>query len=198
MKAPDILRKDLIINDSHDYYCLVGPNQWRVTNSIPLKKALASTELDAMSLRLSTGIIGELDCAAGNRGPKGSNEVIIGVGSAGIMALLQLSGLPCTVCMSGTRLLSMNAEIRKQLTINTGTPSNAISASWLANNYDARRLDWDSILRHRIRPARFYTKRGITPFEIEKIKSMFSMHNVDLPEIGYYDKSSKRHFVVCQ
>jgi hypothetical protein len=191
MNIAELVRSDLDIKDKHDYFCLSEESGWGVVNSQQLKNEL---ELDVMSLRLATGLIGELNCPAGNRGPKGANEVIIGISKAGIKALLELGGLPCTVCKSGRRLVKMDDGIKEALSQNTEGLSSIEDREWLEAHYDARRLKWDRILPLHISPSRFYTRPNLNKQEVNKIVELFRSMGSSVPNVGFYNPAAPGHF----
>lgn len=185
-----IINDELTIRGPFDYFCLTDVNRWHTVNTLRLLKFLHDEETaePVMSLRLSTGIIGELDCAAGNAGPKNAQEVIIGLGRKGIDGLLQLGALPCVTCHSGRRLVEMNY---KHLLPNlNGNADNADDFNWLTSNYDSRRLDWSGISRLGVTPGRFYTRPNLTPHELVDIASHFQA----VPDIGYYNEDVAQKF----
>lgn len=183
---------------SFDYYCLIAPNKWRVVNSIPLRRMLLKdpekTRNSVLSLRLSTGIIGELDCPSGDADyvPRNKNEVIIGLGDQGIKALLALGGLPCISCHSGEKLARLfPIELERSLKVDL---SYANDTNFLVNNYDARRLDWSQILQLGVVPGRFYTRPDLGDQEVSEIVARFESARLSAPTIGYYDRRREDRF----
>ncbi len=196
-----LARNGLEIQFPFDYYCLTGPGQWKVINSVPLRRFLLTEPTEArnhlMSLRLSTGIIGELDCPAGDsdHAPKGSTEVIIGLGPDGIQALLDLGALPCVTCDSGKRLLNFNLAVTAVLEKNLdGNLENRIDKGYLTSHYDSRRLDWAKLLPLKVSPKRFYTHPNLLPDAVDAIRKMFMDAHLAVPAIGYYDGTSPDYF----
>lgn len=196
-----IARKELEIRSPYDYFCLVSSNEWRVVNAIPLRRMLLQEQSGArnhlMSLRLSTGIIGELDCPSGDGGhvPKGSQEIVIGLGLGGIKALLELGALPCISCHSGNRLATLGPEIAAMLEKSIGNViGRADNAKFLTENYDARKLDWSRILSLGIVPQRFYTRPNLSFDEVSTVRNIFEKHGVAVPAIGFYDRSREDRF----
>ena len=193
-------KNELEINSPYDYYCLIALNEWRVVNAIPLRRMLLKEPNETrdflMSLRLSTGVMGELDCPSGDSDyvPKGFQEVIVGWGQEGIKALLELGALPCISCHSGKRLATLNPEIAMTLEKSVKNLGNVDDPSFLIEQYDARRLDWSKILPLGIAPQRFYTRPNLNTKEISAIKNMFEQGNVAVPAIGYYDRTREDRF----
>lgn len=185
----DFVRPEQKVRLPHDYYCLVGPDEWRVVDAVPIRRLLLSNpdviHESFMSLRLGTGIIGELDCPSGNNphAPKNEREVILGFGARGIDALVSLGALPCISCHSGDRLGQLYPEIAA---VN--------DRQYLIDHYDARLLDWSRILPLGLVPNKFYTRPGLTHAEVDAIKDIFVSRGLDIPSIGYYDRSSVDHF----
>lgn len=174
---------------SFDYYCLVAPNEWRVVNSIPLRRMLLESPEETRSLvkslRLGTGIIGELDCSSGDAdyAPRNRNEVVIGIGELGIQALIGLGALPCISCHSGERLAGL---------FPIGLKINDIG--FLVNNYDARRLNWPQLLQLGVAPNRIYTRPNLGDDEVMDVVDMFERADLPVPAIGYYDRSRTDKF----
>lgn len=181
-----------------DYHCLVAPNTWKVVNSIPLRRMLLKspeeTRNSVLSLRLSTGIIGELDCPSGDADyvPRNNNEVIVGLGNQGIKALLELGGLPCITCHSGEKLARLfPAELKASLKTDL---DRARDTDFLIGNYDARRLNWPGIVKLGVVPGRFYTRPGLGSREVSAIAALFENAGLPAPAIGYYDRGREDRF----
>lgn len=176
IKNPDIfesIKKGCEIESRFEYYALVEPGKWRVINLRGLMRALSEGDSEPVSsLRLATGIIGTLQCKSGNRGPRGYQEVIFGLGNDGIAGLLTLGALECITC-------GKLSDEEKQAQI---------------RSYDARRLDWSQILKLEIAPDRFYTRPGLSGKAVSKIAEIFSSRNIRVPAIGYYDAKASGRF----
>lgn len=190
MDVGSLIRNDTIIRDSHDYYCL-HKHGWGVISS---KKLANIKDEPIMSLRLSTGIIGHIDCPSGKQGPRGSSEVILAVGISGIESLVKLGALPCFVCNSGNDLLLMGTQIKNAVLDNTESVENIDDVEWLTSHYDARRLDWSQLTKLGLSPSRFYTQPHLSHKEISKIANIFKASSLKVPTIGYYDKQVAGHF----
>lgn len=189
--------KQEIDSSSFNYYCLTAPNQWRVVNAIPLRRLIVNNpeiRNSVMSLRLGTGIIGELDCPSGDsdKVPKGKNEVILGIGQQGIEALLQLGALPCISCHSGKRLATISSRFLEEV-LETDI-SHADDTNFLVNKYDARRLNWQKILPLGIAPSRLYTRPGLNAQDVLTIEEQFKKAQVAIPLIGFYDRTREDRF----
>ncbi len=176
MRNPDIfesIKKGCEIESRFEYYALVEPGKWRVVNLRSLMRAILQGDSEPVSsLRLATGIIGTLKCKSGNRGPRGHQEVVFGLGNDGIAGLLALGALECITCSN-----LPNEKKSEQI-----------------SKYDARRLDWPQILKLEIAPDRFYTRPGLSEKEVSKIAEIFSSNNIRVPAIGYYDANAPGRF----
>lgn len=183
------VRPEQKVRFPHDYYCLTGPDTWQVVDAVPIRRLLLKdpdlVHESFMSLRLGTGIIGELDCESGNNphAPKNEHEVILGFGERGIDALVSLGALPCISCHSGDRLGQIYPEIAE---VN--------DRQFLIDHYDARRLDWSRLLPLGLVPSRFYTRPSLSQEEVDAITGIFESRGYPAPAIGYYDRSSEDHF----
>lgn len=190
-----IRNKENAVLGPYDYFALVAPDQWRVVNSVPLRGMLLTDEEEVrdtvMSLRLGTGIIGELDCPSGDAdyAPRNRNEVVIGIGRMGIEALLNLSAQPCITCHSGRRLVRLAPESLKKTL--KGNLDLADDKGFLLGQYDARQLDWHQITHLGIAPSRLYTKAGLPPENVTEAAKPFIQAGVPVPAIGYYDITKK-------
>ena len=190
------IRSELTIESADDYFCLTAIGQWGVVNSRDIRQVKEDTNdtVPFMSLRLSTGIIGRLDCPAGNNGPKGANEVVLGAGKDGIEALLRLRPLPCVTCHSWRDLQEIGGGVALSLAATAGTMDHATDPEWLREHYDARRLNWPSITPLGVAPSRFYTRPGLTAEKVGEIAAFFEDESLPAPTVGYYDHSSPDHF----
>jgi hypothetical protein len=200
MEIANLLRDELVIKDPHDYFCLVDEDVWKVINSRDLLTTIHDDLLvnprtvPVMSMRLATGLVGELDCPSGNRGPKGYQEVVIGIGKEGVKGLLKLGALPCTTCHSGRRLSTMTEDVVEALTNNTVELDNSYNDEWLTNNYDARRLNWNVLTKLKLSPSRFYTRPNLQQDEVLQIVELFRSSTLSVPVIGFYDRAADNNF----
>lgn len=194
------LRDDLVIEDRRDYYALVDIHDWRVVNSGNLFASIGRRNSQAdypfMGIRLSSGMLGELDCPAvanNPRVPKGYNEVIFGIGEKGVAALIDFGGLPCPVCRPAERLQKIGAVVMDVAVARLGSENNLSDGNFLNEHYDARRLDWHLLTkRFGITPSQFTTRSEINPGELAAIRSIFQTNALAVPDVGYYDPDLKR------
>lgn len=177
-----------------DYFAFYAPDEVEVMSSRELHELWQSEHV--MSLRLSTGIVGELNCRVGNQGPKGPSEIVAGVGTEGISTLLQLGSLPCHECLSANSLLELrDEEITAQLEANAdGSIEHALSREWLTQHYDTRRLDWTMLTMLGVSPGRLYVRPRTSREEAYDLMRRFNQRGLDTPVIGYYDATHPDEF----
>lgn len=149
-----------------------------------------------MSLRLSTGIMGHIDCPSGDGEgiPKGPSEVMVGVGEGGIAKLLELGGLPCVTCHSGEVLSSMSQGVAELLRTKLGGDlKHASDFGYLTSHYDASRLDWMQILplfaEYQLgSPGRFYARRQMPSAAVTSTRKLFTDFGIAPPQVGFFDR----------
>lgn len=149
-----------------------------------------------MSLRLSTGIMGHIDCSAGDQKgiPKGVSEVMVGVGEGGIAKLVELGGLPCVTCYSGEALSSMSQGVAELLRVKLGGElEHATDFSYLTSHYDASRLEWLQILplfaEYGLEaPGRFYARPEMPQAAVNSTRQLFEGYGIASPSVGFFDR----------
>lgn len=158
---------------------------------------LKTTDLvKVMSLRLSTGLMGYLDCPAGDGEgiPKGPSEVMVGVGEEGIKKLVELGGMPCVSCESGKALSTMSQGVAELLRVKLGGElAHATDFEYLTSHYDARRLDWLQILPLFAEyglsaPGRFYARPALPPAAVDSTRMLFKDFGIQPPQVGFFDR----------
>jgi hypothetical protein len=143
--------------------------------------------------RLSTGSLGMPDCPAGNRGPRGSAEVVFGIGDEGLWKLADLGFIPCPVCKPeykpGFWDAAQEAVERKyDLTSNVDFADKAFLP------YDARRLAWEELVPLVGVPNRIYLPSSLDEVAVREFSARIGSLGVKIPPLGCYDKDAPGRF----
>ena len=166
-------------------------------NKWPLRKIVEYSDQyqqKIWSARLSTGLFGHTDCASGNRGPKGINEVILGFGDDGLRKIVDLGFITCPTCKPETydKLWDKISDIVEK---KYGIKSLEEFTDKKILGFDARRICWEDILSTtKTIPNRIYLPKGLSNDEIIGFKKRFDAMNQIMPTVGYYDYSSPTKF----
>jgi hypothetical protein len=126
------------------------------------------------SARLSSGLFGLTDCPAGNssHAPKGGNEVMLALGDEGLEHLIDLGFLPCPTCRPESPLIKRNLI-----------------------PLDTMRLDWEKLAPYLTKmPNRIYTQPNLSEEVIYEFKERIKSLGLELPPIGFYDRTSATRF----
>jgi len=146
------------------------------------------------SARLGTGLLGLTTCPAGNRGPRDMREVVLAVGEAGLLKLLELGMIPCPSCKPDSipGFWDMVKSTVQRL-YGIGALQDFTSKTLLP--FDARRVDWETIvpLTGGL-PSRLYVPKGLQATQLQELKERLLRLARDLPAVGYYDRSSPGNF----
>lgn len=145
------------------------------------------------SARLSTGGFGTTGCPAGNRGPKGSSEVILGLGIGGLRELVSLGFIPCAVC---------RPEKTEEFWDFVAGPVR--ERYWLSDirdfadknvlPYDSRRVSWERIFPMTGTPGRIYLPAALERRDLDEVVARFDRMNLATPPTGFYDISAPSRF----
>jgi len=152
-----------------------------------------SPSIRIWSARLSTGIFGLTTCYAGNRGPKNTTEVILGVGNDGLEKIIDLGFLACPVCKPYKTPGFWDAardSLKKLgiLSINELMDRNKLP-------YDSRRVNWEQIFPLvGGTPGRLYVPKGLNRKEIKSLNDRIVTLGLPVPKVGYYDPDSNIRF----
>lgn len=145
------------------------------------------------SARLSTGIFGFPHCSAGNRGPKGSKEIILSLGNQGLDDLAKLGFVSCSVChpeevpgfWDAIKLHALGRHSLENL-------EDYLDRKKLP--FDARRINWEIILPQTGVPNRIYLPQGLSQEALLKFQKRFNGVGFTLPLLGYYDPKGAARF----
>lgn len=146
------------------------------------------------SARLSTGVFGLTSCKAGNKGPKGFNEVILGIGGEGLRTIVELGFIPCPVCrpdkINGFWEAARRVAQRRYGPISL---EQFLDKEFLP--FDSRRLCWEELLPLLGKtPGRCYIPAGVSDLELKAMQYRFAKLGFDLPAVGYYDPGAEDRF----
>ncbi|MFZ2202696.1 MAG: hypothetical protein WAV56_04895 [Microgenomates group bacterium] len=147
------------------------------------------------SARLATGLFGLPSCPAGNRGPKGVNEVILATGDAGLQFLIKSGFIPCPTCHPEDVPGFVKAAA-ETIVAAYGSYLHPLSfADKKIVPFDARRVHWERLLPLiTAAPDRIYVPSNLTELELSDFKERFEMMGFELPPVGYYDRTAPGHF----
>ena len=159
------------------------------------------------SARLSTGLFGRHNCRAGNRGPKGLGEVLLGFGDEGLESIFNLGFIPCPVCKPENVPhfwddLSSNIQgkVMQKYGDFVEKPSDFCDKNKVG--FDPRRLDWDALVPEiGAVPGRIYLPNDLTGSELGDFKGrIFTLVQLYLgpsaafPKLGFYDHTAPGRF----
>ncbi|MFH1248741.1 MAG: hypothetical protein V1660_01165 [archaeon] len=151
-------------------------------------------DINIWSARLSTGLFGLASCKAGNRGPKGFNEVVLSTGKEGLNKLVKSGFIPCPLCrpekIDGF-WDSIKEIVKREYSIET--LEDFIDKKKLP--FDARRVRWEELLPIiGDTPDRLYLPKGLVTDELIGLKKRFENIGFKLPHTGYYNPDVPERF----
>lgn len=148
------------------------------------------------SARISTGVFGMTNCSAGNRGPKGKKEVLLAEGNEGLLELIDLGFIPCSVCHPEEKGEGFFDIIEDKVKSMYGLRLSEDFCDKKILPFDARRLNWERItaLTDGV-PSRIYVPKGLPLDEMNNFADKFWIDTgFRVPPIGYYDSNSPSRF----
>ncbi|HIH23749.1 TPA: hypothetical protein HA251_01830 [Candidatus Woesearchaeota archaeon] len=127
----------------------------------------------------------------GNRGPKSTNEVILGVESEGLDSIIRLGFIPCPVCKPEDDISYVHGV--------TDAVHDVYSVSLKQFSdkrivpFDARRVDYERILHITGAPDRIYLPSGLSSEEIAAQRARFTALGTS-PVLECYDATVAERF----
>lgn len=152
------------------------------------------------SARISTGVFGMTNCSPGNKGPKGKKEVLLADGSEGLLELIDLGFIPCSVCHPEEKEEGFFDIIEDKVKSMYGLRLSEDFCDKQKLPFDARRLDWERIANIAWGlPGRIYVPEKLSATEIQEFAACLknvqsSSLNSSIPPIGFYDRNSPTRF----
>lgn len=149
------------------------------------------------SARLSSGIFGRHDCPAGNsaHAPKGENEIMLGLGDAGLEKIIELGFVPCPTCHpedtpdfweKASRAISHKYP-------ELSDPKEVLDRKLVP--FDAGRVNWEELAPYlKTLPNRLYVPPNLDNERLSSLKARFDLLGFKLPPVGYYDHDSPTRF----
>lgn len=162
-----------------------------------LSRHMNTGALKVWSARLSTGLFGHPGCPSGNKGPKGSNEVILAVGDDGLKELVRLGFIPCPSCRPENTpgFWGTLRTIEKSILDRHKLASLEQFSDKKLVPFDARRLAWEELFPVvGGMPVRLYLPPGLSDNDLRDLKNRFSAAGVPLPQAGVYDRTAEGSF----
>ncbi len=150
------------------------------------------------SVRLGTGLLGNVDCVSGRAGPSGTNEVLLAMGDGGLRRIVELGFITCPTChpeqVQGF-WPAVESVVREKYGI--GELRDFIDKRVLPP--DARRLDWEKIISIvGGMPSRLYVPQGLCTHDVSALQKRFDRLGVPVPAVGWYDRDAPDRFCEYQ
>jgi hypothetical protein len=151
------------------------------------------------SARLSTGLFGLTSCESGNRGPKGSSEVILAVDGGGVRELVQLGFIPCPSCHperfgeeDGYSFWPAVKDVASHL-YKVETLEDFLDKKKVP--FDAGRVRFETFLPTiGATPGRIYLPKESLDWDVQALVERFDLMRLPLPALGFYDHTSPSRF----
>lgn len=137
------------------------------------------------SVRLSTGLLGRLDCSSGNRGPGGEEEVMLVLGEEGLHMAVEMGFITCPSCRPEEDE-GFQEAVREVVEEKYGLGMEEFLDKETLG-FDARRVEWEKI---GVVPGRMYLPEGLKESEIEVFVERLVEAGLRVPELGWYDRSA--------
>ena len=146
--------------------------------------------------RISTGVFGMTNCPAGNRGPKNKHEVLLAEGNEGLLELVDLGFIPCSVCHPEEKEEGFLDFIEDKVEAKYRIKHAIDFCDKKVLPFDARRLNWPKITSMTNGAAgRIYLPRGLDQKAINHFGDDFMVETgFELPKMGFYDSNSPTRF----
>jgi hypothetical protein len=146
--------------------------------------------------RLSTGVFGSPHCEVGNKGPKGSDQIVLGLGDAGLRSFVSAGFVPCPVCKPEQTFGFWEAAgIAVQEKWNLSSPDEFADKTNVP--YDPRNLPWEKLFEVIEKfPDRLYLPKQMKTVDVEEFDERLTLLSDQTPELGFYDRNSSEsgHF----
>jgi len=177
-------------------YCIFMNNAYYDLSlkDLVLRRQKQKTRPVIWSARISSGLVGLTSCKAGNRGPKGYNEVLLAVGDKGLQKLIELGFITCPTCKPENKPGFWNA-VESVVNRKHGMNSLEDFVDKTKLPFDARRVNWEELLPVIGEvPGRLYLPKDLQQDELLGFRKRFNRTGFDLPTTGYYDASAPGRF----
>jgi len=157
------------------------------------------------SARLSTGVFGLPSCETGNNGPKNKNEIILGLGDAGLEHIISAGFIPCPDCKPENSTCFSWEQVKD---IVSGKYDLSVIEDFADKSklgFDATRVDYEVILPAiRGVPSRIYLPANMSSdcvqlFAKRILGVLSNVKRPKMPALGFYDylvNSNFREFVL--
>lgn len=183
------------MSKDNSYYAFLDSNYQKIgLRDLVIYRRKQNPSPRIWSARLSTGLFGLTNCEAGNRGPKGYNEVLLAVGDAGLRKLVDLGFITCPSCRP-EKIESFWSILKETVQHKYSIISLEEFIDKETLPFDARRVNWEELLPVIGKaPSRLYLPKGLEERDLIGLKRRFDDIGINLPPVGYYNPNVAEKF----
>lgn len=168
----------------------VGLYQLSLREITSMRRDSISSTPALWSGRLSTGVFGSSRCESGNKGPKGPDQVVLGIGNTGLRGLVDAGFTPCPDCKPEETpgFWNVTGDVIRQ---RWGLLTENAYADKTNLPFDPRRLPLEKIFAVTKKlPDRFYLPKDIEPENVQEFRERLLRLSDQIPDLGYFDPDS--------